>query len=256
MRIAVWQARGPDAGAVRLDEAVARAAAAGADVVVTPELFVTGYGAAGPDGDFGAPDPALLPRLREIAAGHRIAVVASEPHEGHITAVVVRADGTVAGRYRKTHLWGDDERAAFSPGDGTPLIVDLGGLRCAVIVCYDVEFPEVVRDLALAGAQAVLVPTALDDEAIARVLVPARAMENRVAVAYANQIGPGFCGASVIVGPDGRELARAGGDTEELLVADVGLADLERARGLGDYLADRRPDTYATGRAERREIGP
>lgn len=239
MRIAVWQARGTDAGAVRLADAAARAAADGADVVVTPELFATGYGR-----PFGAPDPALVGRWQEIAATHGVALVASEPHEGHITAVVVRADGTVAGRYTKTHLWGDDERATFTPGGGAPLIVELGGLRCGVLICYDVEFPEVVRGLALAGAQAVLVPTALDDEAVARVLVPARAMENRVAIAYANHVGPGFCGASVIVGPDGRELARAGAEAEELLVADVGVTDLERARGLGDYLADRRPETY------------
>ncbi len=159
--------------------------------------------------------------------------------------MVVRADGTLAGRYRKTHLWAADERAAFSPGDGTPLIVELGGLRCGIVICYDVEFPEVVRGLALAGAQVLLVPTALDDEAVARVLVPARAMENRVAIAYANHVGPGFCGASVIAGPDGRELARAGTGAEELLVADVTAEDLARARGLGDYLADRRPETYS-----------
>ena len=239
MRIAVWQAQGPDAGAVRLADAAARAAAAGADVVVTPELFATGYGR-----PFGPPDPGLVARWQEIAAACRIAVVASEPHEGHITAVVVRADGTVAGRYAKTHLWADDERAAFSPGDGSPLIVELAGLRCGIVVCYDVEFPEVVRGLALAGAQVLLVPTALDDEAVARILVPARAMENRVVIAYANHVGPGFCGASVIAGPDGRELARAGTATEELLVADVTAEDLARVRGLGDYLADRRPETY------------
>ena len=247
MRIAVWQAQGPDASAVRLADAAARAAAAGADVVVTPELFATGYGR-----PFGPPDPELVGRWQEIATSCRIAVVASEPHEGHITAVVVRADGTLAGRYRKTHLWADDERAAFSPGDGTPLIVEIGGLRCGVVICYDVEFPEVVRGLALAGAQALLVPTALDDATVARVLVPARAMENRVAIAYANHVGPGFCGASVIAGPDGRELARAGTDAEELLVADVTAEDLARARGLGDYLADRRPETYLPGR---REVG-
>jgi 5-aminopentanamidase len=240
MRIAVWQARGPDPGAVRLDAAAARAGAVGADVVVTPELFATGYGT-----PFGPPDPGLLGRLREIAAARGVAVVASEPHGGHITAVVITADGTVAGRYVKTHLWGDDERAAFTPGDGTPLLVGIGGLRCGVVICYDVEFPEVVRGLALAGAQAVLVPTALDDEAVARVLLPARAMENRVGIAYANQIGPGFCGASVIAGPDGRDLARAGTDTEDLLVADLTADDLDRARAAGDYLADRRPETYS-----------
>jgi 5-aminopentanamidase len=240
MRIAVWQARGPDPGAVRLAAAAARAGAVGADVLVTPELFATGYST-----PFGPPDPGLVARLREIAREHRTALVASEPHEGHITAVVITADGGLAGRYVKTHLWGDDERAAFTPGDGTPLLVDLGGLRCGVVICYDVEFPEVVRGLALAGAQAVLVPTALDDEAVARVLLPARAMENRVGIAYANQIGPGFCGASVIAGPDGRELARAGTDTEDLLVADLTVDDLDRARARGDYLADRRPETYS-----------
>lgn len=245
MRIAVWQARGPDAGAVRLDGAAARAAAAGADVVVTPELFATGYGSAGPGGHFGPADPALLERLRETALTHRVAVVASEPHEGYITAVLIGADGSVRGRYRKTHLWGDDERAVFAAGDGTPVLAELAGLRCAVAICYDVEFPETVRGLALAGAQVVLAPTALDDGTVARVLIPARAMENRIALAYANQIGPEFCGSSVIAGPDGRALARAGTADEELLVADVTEDDLTRARALGDYLADRRPETYS-----------
>lgn len=233
MRIAVWQARGPDAGSERLTAAVERAAAAGADVLVTPELFATGYGV-----PFGGPDPDLLPRARRAAAAHGVALVLSEPHDGRITAVVVGPDGEVLGRYAKTHLWGDDERAAFAPGDGTPLLVDLGGERCAVVICYDVEFPEVVRSLALAGASTVLVPTALDDPAVARVLVPARAMENGVAIAYANQCGAPFCGSSLIVGPDGTVLARAG-EQEELLVADV-----VRPEGLTDYLGDRRPGTY------------
>ncbi|GLZ53652.1 nitrilase-related carbon-nitrogen hydrolase [Actinomycetospora sp. NBRC 106378] len=241
MRIAVWQARGPDAGSERLTAAVARAAAAGADVLVTPELFATGYGV-----PFGGPDPDLLPRVRRAAAEHGVAVVVSEPHDGHVTAVVVGPDGEVLGRYAKTHLWGDDERAAFTAGDGTPLLVDLAGERCAVVICYDVEFPEVVRSLAVAGARTVLVPTALDDPAVARVLVPARAMENGVAIAYANQCDDPFCGTSLIVGPDGTVLARAG-EEEELLVADV-----VRPAGLTDYLGDRRPEVYRLGRAERR----
>ncbi|MDL5155914.1 nitrilase-related carbon-nitrogen hydrolase [Actinomycetospora termitidis] len=233
MRIAVWQARGPDDGARRLARAAAEAAAADADVLVTPELFSTGYGA-----PFGPADPALDRRLKLIAAEHDIALVASEPHGGRITAVVVGPDGELLGRYAKTHLWGPDERAAFVPGDGTPLLVDLAGLRCAVVICFDVEFPEVVRGVALAGAEVVLVPTALDDPAVATVLLPARAMENGVTIAYANQCGAPFCGSSLIAGPDGAVLARAG-DGEELLVADV-----DRPEGLTDYLAARRPETY------------
>ena len=242
MRIAVLQARGPDRDLARVGAAAASAADRGADVLVVPELLVSGYDPAA----FPGPDPTRIPRLRELAARHGVALVAAEPDGDPpaITAVVVAADGTVLGHYRKTHLWGPAERAAFAPGDGTPLVVDLGGLRCGVAVCYDVEFPEVVRGLALAGAEVVLVPTALDDPAVARVLVPARAMENRVDLAYADHVGPGFCGGSVIVGPDGRARARAGAVADTVLVADVTRDDLARARAGADYLADRRPETY------------
>src|SRR5436305_14418265 len=98
MRIAVWQAQGPDAGAVRLADAAARAAAAGADVVVTPELFATGYGR-----PFGPPDPDLVGRWQEIAASYRIEVVGTWPQGGDYITVVVRAGVIHAGRYRKYH---------------------------------------------------------------------------------------------------------------------------------------------------------
>ncbi|MHC1560468.1 nitrilase-related carbon-nitrogen hydrolase [Actinomycetospora sp. C-140] len=242
MRIAALQARGPDPDLTRTDAAAATAAGRGADVLVVPELVIGGYDPAA----FPRADATLLPRLTDLAARHRVAVVAAEPDGDppSITAVVVGADGSVLGRYRKTHLYGPAERAAFVPGDGDRLVVEIGGLRCGVAVCYDVEFPEVVRGLALAGAEVVLVPTALDDAAVSRVLVPARAMENRVGLAYADHVGPGFCGGSVIVGPDGRARARAGAVADAVLVADVTRDDLDRARAGADYLADRRPETY------------
>ncbi|GLZ49002.1 carbon-nitrogen hydrolase [Actinomycetospora sp. NBRC 106375] len=242
MRIAALQARGPDRDLVRIAAAATTAADRGADVLVVPELFVGGYDPAA----FPGPDETLLPRLQDLAARQGVALVAAEP-EGDppaITAVVLAGDGTVSGRYRKTHLYGPAERAAFVPGDGDRFVVAIGGLRCGVAVCYDVEFPEVVRGLALAGAEVVLVPTALDDPAVSRVLVPARAMENRVGLAYADHVGPGFCGGSVIAGPDGRARARAGAVADAVLVADVTRDDLDRARAGADYLADRRPETY------------
>ncbi|WP_432519171.1 nitrilase-related carbon-nitrogen hydrolase [Kineococcus sp. SYSU DK006] len=227
-----------------LERVAADAARAGADLLVTPELFPTGY-----DPGRVRADPSVLPHVVDLARRTGVALVVSEPHDGAITAVVVDRDGTVLGRYVKTHLYGPAERAAFRPGDGTPLVVQVAGLRVGVLVCFDVEFPEAVRGLALAGADVVAVPTAIFDASVARVLVPARAYENRVALAYANHVGPAadgstFSGGSVAVGPDGRVLAAAGADEAALLVADVDADDLRRAREVVDYLPERRPETY------------
>ena len=255
MRIAVAQeaATADVAENLRTLERLAeRAARAGADLLVTPELFTTGY-----DPGRVHADPSLLPRVADLARRTGVALVVSEPHDDgtaeSITAVVVDRDGTVLGRYTKTHLYGPAERAAFTPGDGTPLVVDVAGLRVGVLVCFDVEFPEAVRALAVAGADVVAVPTAIFDPDVARLLLPARAYENRVALAYANHVGPAadgvstFSGGSVVVGPDGRVLARAEQDEAGLLLADVDAADLRGARDVVDYVRERRPETYRLG---------
>ncbi|NAZ85764.1 carbon-nitrogen hydrolase family protein [Kineococcus indalonis] len=255
MRIAVAQ-QAATADVARnlreLERLAERAAGAGADLLVTPELFTTGY-----DPGRVHPDPSVLPRVADVARRTGVALVVSEPHRAGsaetITAVVVDRGGTVLGRYTKTHLYGPAERAAFTPGDGTPLVVRVAGLRVGVLVCFDVEFPEAVRSLALAGADVVAVPTAVFDADVARLLLPARAYENRVALAYANHVGPAadgvstFSGGSVVVGPDGRVLARGGEGEPELLLADVDAADLRSARDVVDYLRERRPGTYRLG---------
>ena len=111
------------------------------------------------------------------------------------------------------------------------------------------EFPESVRTLALAGAELVLVPTALmlPFDVVAKTIVPARAYENQFFVAYANRCGTeaafDYCGLSCVVGPDGADLARAGRG-EELIFADLDKAMLSRSRTLNPYLKDRRPELY------------
>ena len=118
-----------------------------------------------------------------------------------------------------------------------------------MLICYDVEFPENVRHLALLGADLVAVPTALmrPFDVVANILVPARAYENQVFVAYVDRCGHEgdfeYCGLSCVVGPDGVDLARAGRG-EELILADIDKAVLLRSRQVNTHMRDRRPALY------------
>lgn len=290
MRIAVLQGASivldVAANLAVLDAAAARAAAAGADVLLTPELFTTGYA---PAQVSAALSPGLVAGIDDgaaaIAARHSIALAYSSPtpalvpadgpaQQGswHIGAVLVDATGAELLRYAKVHLFGAEERAAFVPGSAAPGTVELAGLRVGLLVCYDAEFPESVRALATAGAEVVLVPTALSAgfNDVPQVLLRARALESQVALAYANHVGPVpleggatlvLGGGSIVAGPDGRVLAQgrlapASGEDFELLLADVNAEDITRARDKVPYLQDRRPDLYsdwaASGPAENR----
>lgn len=265
MRIALLQCApgtpghcAPDiaAGLVRLEDAAARAATAGAALLVTPEMFLSGY-AIGAEAVARLAEPADGPAARAAAAiarRHGIALLYGWPERGpdgrvYNAVQLLGADGAPLAGYRKTHLYGDVDRTQFAAGDRLSPVVDLGGLKVGLAICYDIEFPEVARALALAGAEAILVPTAnmTPFESVARRLVPARAEENTVFVAYANYVGreAGFtyCGLSCVVAPDGADLARAGGG-ETLLVAELERARLDAARAQLGYLRDRRPELY------------
>jgi predicted amidohydrolase len=259
MRIALLQCEpgAPDTaeGLARLDAAASRAAAAGAGLLVTPEMFLTGY-AIGADAVARLAEPADGPAAREadaIARRHGIALLYGWPERAgdavYNSVRLLDADGTTLAVYRKTHLFGDVDRAQFRAGDALSPVVALGGLKVGLAICYDIEFPEVARALAVAGAEAILVPTAnmAPFDSVATRLVPARAEENTVFVAYANYVGHeadfGYCGLSCVCAPDGTDLARAG-TGETLLVADPDRARLAAVRSTLSYLGDRRPELY------------
>ncbi|CAM3612484.1 carbon-nitrogen hydrolase family protein [Tsukamurella ocularis] len=237
-----------------IDDAAARAAAAGAQVLVTPEMSVTGY-------DIG-PAAAELARprggeyhdaLAAIAGRHGVAVVAGYPElaDGRVfnATTVVAPDGAELAHYRKTHLFGDLDRAMFEPGDELPVQFDLDGLRCGLLICYDVEFPEAVRAHAEAGTDLLLVPTGLMEPfgRIAEQVVPVRAFESQLYIAYTNHSGREtsleYCGLSTAAGPDGDVVARAGRD-EQLLTFTADPEALREARFANTYLRDRRTDLY------------
>ncbi|KOG36211.1 MULTISPECIES: carbon-nitrogen hydrolase family protein [Streptomyces] len=242
-----------------LDEAAARAAAAGADLLLAPELFLTGY-AIGADMARLA-EPVDGPSSRAVAAvavRHGLAVGYGYPERDterhgvlYNAAQLIGADGAPLANYRKTHLFGDFEATWFTPGDQAVVQAELGGLTVGLMICYDVEFPENVRAQALAGTDLLLVPTALmhPAEVVPLSVVPVRAFENQLYIAYANRTGPEgdfeFVGLSTLAGPDGTARARAGRG-EDLVLGDVDPAFLAASRKENPYLRDRRPGLYGS----------
>ncbi|WP_222123923.1 MULTISPECIES: carbon-nitrogen hydrolase family protein [Microbacterium] len=254
VRIAVLQARGEPGDVPRNLERIARAARearkGGAEILVTPEMFATGYNIGPRLGEVVTDD--LVDRLREVAVRAGIALVVGtglRRPDGIANAVlVIDAEGTVLARYDKTHLFGDLDRSLFVAGETLGPLLTWRGLRLGLLICYDVEFPENVRALAVAGADLILVPTAqMEPYAfIAEHLIRVRAWESQVAIAYANRVGSegdlSYVGRSSVVGADGVVLAAAGPDRDELLLATVDPAAIERSRAANPYLRDRRPD--------------
>jgi len=211
--------------------------AADADLVVFPELFLSGYQTHDLDQIALEPDDDRLEPLRRAARGSSSAVIVGAPERTATgvsnSALCFDVDGERAGSYRKTHLFGD-ELAAFEPGEELAPI-ELCGRRLGIEICFDMEFPEVARTLRLAGAEMLVTisanmePFAADHAVYAR----ARALENGMPHLYVNRCGVEaelrFTGASVAIDPDGRELAGAGAG-EEMLSVSIGQLQREDPR--------------------------
>ncbi|MGJ9372808.1 carbon-nitrogen hydrolase family protein [Nesterenkonia sp. CF4.4] len=238
-----------------IDDAAARARAQGAKLLLTPELFGFGYVPEQIRTQVSAEQvQAARTRLRGIARDRGIAMVWSlpgvqAPDRRGITAELADEHGEVLASYQKVQLYGPEEKAAFAPGDQPPPVVGWGGAQVGLLVCYDVEFPEMVRAAAVRGAQLVLVPTALagDETSVPGILLPARAVENRITLAYANHCGAEgglvFDGRSVVVGPAGRILGELGAEPG-LLVVDLPEPTEGSGAGGADYLQDRRAELH------------
>lgn len=258
MRTALLQSSGRPGSTAEnlkvLDEAAGRAAAAGAALLVTSELFLTGYAIGDDIGVLAEPaDGDAADAVAEITGRHGLAIAYGYPERAgervHNSVQLISADGTRLAGYRKTHLFGCFERDHFTPGEQPVVQAELNGVTVGLMICYDVEFPENVRAHALAGTDLLLVPTAQMHpfQFVAESVVPVRAFENQLYVAYVNRVGHEgefeFVGLSTLAGPDGVARARAG-HAEELVLADVDPAFLAASREANPYLRDRRPGLY------------
>ena len=229
-----------------------------------PELCITGYAFTDESEarELGEPaDGPTLAQWRALAADHHVVIVGGfceldAERAPRNSALIVDHDGC-SRVYRKAHLW-DREQLMFVAGTEPPPVIETSAGRVGIAICYDAFFPEVMRGLALAGADVIAVPMnspLLDPPAeplaVEVVLALAAAHVNRVYVAQADRSGPergiAWANASVICDPDGRLLAGPVTGTAVLCAT----CDLQRARdkALGprnDVLADRRPHLYAT----------
>lgn len=251
LTLALFQARpafhSADEALATLNSAMSRAAAAGADMLVTPELYLSGYGSAaaarGAAQDLGSQ---TLHAAAQIAAEHRIGLVLGYPERCgralYNSAAVFGRDGRLISNYRKVALPNDFERDCFVPGIG-PEAFEFEGVRCSVLICYDIEFPELARRAALLGTELLLVPTALRAKwrFVSDAIVPSRAYENAMFVGYcdfaAEASNSQFSGASSICAPDGQHLCRATGP-EDLILATIDTTAVQQRKSDFDFLQD------------------
>ncbi|MFZ5790819.1 MAG: carbon-nitrogen hydrolase family protein [Pseudomonadota bacterium] len=257
MKVALGQVVGAPtdiaANLALMERLAAEAGRRSADLLLLPELFLSGYNIGATVRELAEPlDGPSATRVGAIAAKAGLAIAYGYPErvpEGvYNSAAVLDRKGRAVANYRKTHLWGDYERAQFLPGQALDLF-ELDGLRLGFMICYDIDFPELARGLALAGADALIAlsATTAPYPVVARHLIPARAYENRLFVLYANRAGEEsglrYAGESCIAAPDGSILASCG-QGEELAIGSVDLERYAAFRRDHRYEAHRRPELY------------
>lgn len=215
-----------------------------ADLIIFPELFLSGYTVTDVDELALLPSDPEMKILTDVARENSTALIVGAVErvgDGVAnSALCVDERGNIAAVYRKVQPYGGDEGDAFVAGDEL-LIVELCGLEVGIMICFDMEFPEVARALAQAGAE-LLVTISANMEPFGNdhaVFASARALENGLPHAYVNQVGPGdkgliFTGGSSIISPDGELCAQAGSSGETVVNAKLSLPMKSNIRE--DYL--------------------
>jgi predicted amidohydrolase len=241
---------------------VREAAGAGAEIVVLPELARTGSAFSSIAEAAGRAEPADGPtatELSRLAAEFGLVLVfgfveVNPAGERPYNSLMIIDRGDPLAVYRKAHLW-DSEKLIFEPGSARPPVADTSAGRLAAMICYDLEFPEMVRDVAVRGAQLIavpanwpVVPKPADERPVEVAKAQAGAAANRVFIAIADRCGAergvDWFGSSVILDLHGFPVCGPADGAPVTLRAELALpeADDKRLGPHNDALADRRLD--------------
>lgn len=291
VRLAVYQGKGP-AGTVeaieynidQLEQAVRSAIQYDAQLISFPELYISGYALTPEKAHELAmeKDGSVLDRVAKIARDNNIGIICPYPEKCTVggelryydSIAVFSREGSLLKNYRKTHLWGPDEKKIWNRGYEFPeegeaySVFQVNGFPVGVLNCYEAEFSELARILALKGAKLIVIPTAADESTIlstgkwtvapypdiSKTLIPAHAYENLMFISYSNRcqeetlndkmVGK-YLGNSMVANPHG-ELMVAAKNEVTLLLADCIPSDYGPTHPENtNYLKDRRPEMYS-----------
>ncbi|MEJ2166406.1 MAG: carbon-nitrogen hydrolase [Desulfobacterales bacterium] len=249
---------------------VRQAAAGGANIVCLQELFASRYFPQTVDvKNYGRanflPDESVAV-MQKIAAAEKLTIIVpvyecARPGIYFNTAVVVDADGSIAGKFRKVHIPEGPqylEKFYFTPGNLGYPVFKTAYATIGVGICWDEWFPEVARILGLKGAEIIFYPSAIGSEpdrpeyssqAAWETVIKSHGIANGLFVAALNRVGReadmSFYGGSFISNPFGDVLARSDHQSDQVIAAELDLNQIKEFRDLFHFYRDRRPETYA-----------
>jgi omega-amidase len=260
LRLAIIQmnieAGNPEANFAKMQAGLEEAAALvpKPDLIVLPEMWNTGYALEQIQNLADIEGQRTRKIVSEFCRLHQVRVLAGSIAERRTECVtntvhIFDETGAEIGEYSKIHLFQlMDEHLHLKAGDATGLF-HLGGTPAAVMICYDIRFPELTRKLALEGAKVLFVPAEWPHPRLHhwRTLLQARAIENQMYVVSCNTVGDSggtsFFGHSMVIDPWGEVVAEAG-EEEIILSAEIDLALVDEVRGRIPVFSDRRPSLY------------
>ncbi|MCD6425387.1 MAG: carbon-nitrogen family hydrolase [Anaerolineales bacterium] len=243
----------PENNFLKAQEAVLQASNQGAEIVLLPELWASGFDLDHTRVYASSLGEGWFARMRDLAAENEIALGGSmiEKKQGEYfnTFVLYNKDGDLLGSYRKIHLFQKLQEDIHFAGGNQIVVVDSPWGKLGLAICYDLRFPEIFRSCAVQGAELILLVAEWPLKRIEhwKILLQARAIENQCFIAAVNKAGisqgAALGGNSAVVSPMGEFLA-LGGENEELLQADLDLDEVSKIREWMPVFDDRRPGVY------------